>query len=132
MADEVNAGLDAIIAKAVETKIEAVLASALAGDEIIGQYVVAALQQPIEIGPNYQKRKTTFLKHTIDEALRAATKAAVQRFVLEQQTAIEAAVAKELRAQTGKVAGQLVGSLAEKSATAYGLTVEVKFPGKDY
>lgn len=131
MADEVNQGLDAIIAKAVETKIEAVLASALAGDEIIGQYVIAALQQPIEVGSSYQKVKTTFLKHTIDECLRAATKAAVQKYVLGETAVIEAAVAKALRQQSTKLASQFTEQLVKSASTTYGINVELRFPGRD-
>lgn len=128
MPDTVETGLDSIIAKAVETKIEAALISALAGDEILGKYVTAALQQPIEVGGNYNKTKTTFLKNLIDETLRAAVKVACQKYIAEQSAVLEAAVAKELRAQSGRIAGQLVGGLAEKSKTAYGLTIDVKFP----
>jgi hypothetical protein len=128
---EVEGGLDKIIAQAISTKVDAAIATALAGDEILGQYVVAALQTPVQVGDNYRKKEVPFLKHVIDQTLQAAVKAAVQKYIAEQTGELEAAVLRELRAQTKAVAGQLVGSLVEQAQRPYGISVQVNYPGRD-
>jgi predicted trehalose synthase len=97
----------------------------------MGRYVAAALGQVIEVpkaGSSYEKRKTTYLKHTIDKALQEATKAAVARVLAEEAPALEEAVRKELRRNIAAVAEQLVGSVKKSAESSYGITVELKMP----
>ncbi|WP_280499398.1 hypothetical protein [Nocardia cyriacigeorgica] len=126
------ADLNTVIAAAVQARIEAEVAAALSGDEVISKYVAAALNQPIEIGHNsWDRRKTTFLRNTIDEAMRAATKAAVEQAVAEEREAIENAVRAELRDRVDALAVQLVDSLASAAEAPYGISVQLKYRGQD-
>jgi len=121
--------LNATIAAAVNARIEASVAAALAGDEMIGALVAAALNQEIEVGRDYKKSKTTWLKHTVAEAIRAATKAAVERLVIEESPLIEEELRKAFRRQAGEFAEGITRSLRENAAKGYGVTVELKLPG---
>lgn len=125
---DLNNDLNAVIANAVNARIEAQVAEALAGDEMIGKYVSAALMQEIEVGVSYNKRKTTFLKNTLDEAIRAATKEAVMRVLAEETDAIEVAVRRELKASVTAIAAQLVGSVSKAVETPYGISIDLKYP----
>ena len=130
--DAVSNDLNTVISSAVQARIETEVAAALSGSELMGQYVSAALLQPIEVqDKNYRKRNTTYLRETIDEAIREATKAAVKRVIAEEQEQIEAQVAKELRGNIKDVAKSLAGNFAKSATSAYGFTVEVTYPGEN-
>lgn len=132
MTTPASADLNQVIASAVQARIEAEVAAALSGDEVIGKYVAAALNQPIEVGRNsWDRRKTTFLRNVIDEALRAATKNAVQQAIAEEREAIERAVRTELRDRVDALAVQLVGSAVESVENPYGIKVELQYPRRD-
>jgi hypothetical protein len=129
---EITQDLNTVIASAVNARIEAQVAEALAGDAMIGKYVAAALGQTVEIPSRngYGKDKVTFLKAVLDKATQAATKAAVERVIGEETEAIEKAVRKELRANINTLAVQLVGSVNEAVEKAYGVKVELIYPGR--
>ncbi|MBF6416920.1 hypothetical protein [Nocardia cyriacigeorgica] len=132
MTTPVSADLNQVIVAAVQARIEAEVAAALSGDEVIGKYVAAALNQPIEVGRNsWDRRQTTFLRNVIDEALRAATKNAVQQAIAEEREAIERAVRAELRDRVDALAVQLVGSAVESVENPYGIKVELQYPKRD-
>lgn len=99
MSDRTQEDLNAVIAGAVQARIETEVATALSGSELMAQYVGAALHQEIDVkdGSSYGKRRTTYLRETIDQAIREATKAAVARVLVEEASTIEAEVAKEIR-----------------------------------
>lgn len=126
----IETDLNSVISSAVNARIEAALVGALSGDEVIGRYVTAALTQPIEVGSSYNKRKTTFIKHTLDAAMQDIAKAAVARVLTEEVGEIEAAVRKELRANISAIAQQLVGSVTKAAESPYGITVELKYPSR--
>jgi hypothetical protein len=126
--------LNTVISTAVQARIEAEVAAALSGSELMGQYVAAALQQKIEVkdGHSYRTRETTFLREAIDKAIREATKAAVRKVIAEEAEEIEAAVATELRRNVKTIAKTLVGKVVEKAEDTYGIEVNLKYPGRDY
>jgi hypothetical protein len=128
MNQPLDSDLNQVIANAVNARIEATVAAALSGDELIGQYVAAALNQEIRLERNYRTTTTTYLKHTIDEAMREATKAAVQKLIAEEREAIEEAVRKELRRGIKAVAEKLVGSVVEAASSSYRLSVNLEYP----
>lgn len=132
MSSDINQDLNTVIASAVNARIEAQVVEALAGDAMIGRMVTAALQQPITVrdSATYRDRKTTFLAHTIEQTLQEATKAAVQRVIKDEAPTLEMAVRGELRRNINTVAKQLVGSVLNATEKGYGITVEMKFPGR--
>ena len=128
--DVASNDLNTVISTAVQARIETEVAAALSGSELMSQYVQAALHQPIEVQDrNYRKRNTTYLRETIDEAMREATKAAVKRVIVEEQDKIEAEVARELRKNVKGIANQLATNMADAAGTAYGMKIEVTYPG---
>ena len=124
-----GASIDASIAAAVEAKIHAQVFEALAGDEVIGRYVMAALQRPIEVEDpgTYRKRRTTWLAEALSKTIRAAAESAVAEAIEAEKEAIRKEVAKALRAQASELAGTMVDSLAE--TVKNGWRVNVKFEG---
>jgi hypothetical protein len=128
----VSGDLNQVIVSAVQARIEAEVAAALSGDEVIGKYVAAALNQPIEVGrDSYNRRRTTYLRETIDTAVREATKAAVTQVIAEEREAIERAVRAELRDRVDGLAVQLVNSAVESVEKPYGLSVQLEYPRRD-
>lgn len=123
--------LNNVIASAVQARIETEVATALAGSELMTQYVAAALNQPIEVGDRFKSRKTTFLRETIDKAIREATKDAVQKAIAAELPAIEAQVTAELRRNVKGIAKTMTDKLGEKVDSAYGVTVKLNYPDPD-
>lgn len=131
--DAVSNDLNHVISSAVQARIETEVATALAGSNLMVQYVTAALHQTVEVKDrnSYNTRKTTFMRETIDEAIREATKAAVRKVIASEQDKIEAAVTSELRRNIKSVSKKLAGKLAAAAKGPYGMTIEVKYPGQD-
>lgn len=125
--------LNQVIASAVQARIETEVAGALAGSDLMAQYVSAALHQQIDVKDRdrYSTRKSTYLRETIDEAIRAATKAAVAKVIAEEAEAIEAQVATELRKNVKSIAKTLVGKVADAADSPYGVKVELNYPSRD-
>lgn len=128
----VTEDLNATIANAVNARIEAEVAAALAGDEVIGQYVAAALRQEIQPDRYNSRSKTTFLTLTLRTAIQGATKAAVKRVLIEEREHIEDEVRKAIRRGTKNFAEQMVENLVKQASTAYGVKVELKLPGSEF
>jgi hypothetical protein len=131
MSENVSGDLNQVIASAVQARIETEVAAALSGSELMGQYVAAALTQKIQVEDRgtYRKRETTFLRETIDGAIKEATKAAVHKVVAAESEQIERAVETALRKDLKKISVALAGKLAEASQSPYGVTVELRYPG---
>lgn len=127
--DVIGRDLNETIAHAVQARIESAVAADLSSSDLFGQFVQAALLQPIEVGSYSDKRKTNYLRETIAETVKAATKVAVQKYVDEQmQAELEALIATELRRRTKSIAAGLAEDFAERSKSAYGITVHVNYP----
>lgn len=128
---DTESNLDAIIANAVEAKIETAVATALAGDEMMGRYVTAALQQQVSAtNDRYDREKTTFLNKVIADAVRAATKKAVEKYLIEEVELLETHVRKELKKATNTIAAELVKALSETAEKAYGVSVKLDIRGR--
>lgn len=110
---EFDADLNSVITSAVNARVEAAVASALAGDEVIGRYVTAALQRPVEVpnGTGFGKERKPFLSHVIEQAVRDATKVAVQKFITDEAATFEDEVRKHVRRAAPDFAAQMVGAL---------------------
>ena len=133
MTNNLESDLNATIAAAVNARIEAQVAEAMAGDEMLGRYVQSALRQTVEVNKrdgSYGKERVSFLSATLGEAIQQATKRAVAAYFEQSADALEAEVAKALRSNSKDIAATLVASLAEKANKAYGVNVamSLKFP----
>ena len=124
----IDGDLNATIANAVNARIEAAVTAALSGDEVLGQYVAAALNQPITIDRDYRKIKTTYQQHTIRSSIQEATKNAITRVLVEDQELIEDEVRKALRRNLAAIASGIAGSLADHAKKGYGVQVTVRLP----
>lgn len=125
--------LNSVIANAVNARVEAQVLAALSGDEVLGRYVMAALNQPVQLpkpGSSYDKITVTFLNATLQKAVQAAVEQAVRAVVSDEVTAIEDAVRKELRRKIATVAEQLVGSLSKAAESPYGIKVDLNWPSR--
>lgn len=133
MTTPAEADLNQVIIAAVNARIEASVAAALSGDDVIGKYVAAALNEPIEVKDRsgYRTRKTSYLREVIDGAIREATKAAVSTVIAEEREAIERAVRAELRERTDALAVQLVGSAVAAVEKPYGVSIKLEYPSRD-
>lgn len=128
---ELNDDLNSVIASAVNARVEAAVAAALAGDEVIGRYVSAALQRPVEVpsSKGYGKERKPFLSHIIEQAVRDATKVAVQKFIAEEAQTFEDEVRKHIRRAAPDIAAKMVGALTETAAKGYGIQVSLRTSG---
>lgn len=130
----IDTDLNQAIVSAINAKVEAGVLAALAGDEVLGKYVAAALNEPIEIpknGSSYDRIKTTYLRHTINLALCDAVKVAVGKFIEGEQALIEAEVAKALRKQASAIGAKFAEHLAQVTiGRSYGVEVNLRFPNR--
>lgn len=127
----VSSDLGDVVATAVNARIEAEIGQALAGSELMAQYVQAALMQNVEVKTGgYSSEKKPFLRHVIDEAIRAATKAAVVKELEARQEEIERLVREALGGQVDKIAQSLTSSLVENASEGYRINVEVTHQGR--
>lgn len=127
MVDAISTEIDKAITHAVNARIEAEVAKALSGDEVIGQYVAAALQQQVEVRRNggYRTEKVPFLHEVLRQAIQEATKEAVRNMIAEELPTLENEVRKALRRQVTGIAESLANSLTKAASTAYGVNVEM-------
>lgn len=109
-ADPLTGDLNATITAAVNARVEAAVLSALAGDEVIGRYVAAALNEPISQG-SFARKATPFLTSVVKEAIQGATRSAVQELVDEERPKIVDEVKKALRRNLPEVAERLVDGM---------------------
>lgn len=128
-----DSDLNQIITSAVNARVEAAVAQALAGDEVIGRLVTAALQQQIEVpsSSGYGKDRVVFMTHVVRTAVREATKSAVQKFLAEETETIEAEVRKHLRRAAPEIAANMVGKLTEVASKGYGIKVSLRTGTED-
>jgi hypothetical protein len=133
MTDLLGQDLNNTIANAVTARIEAEVTAALAGSEVMNHYVAAALSQPIEVKDprTYRTRTTTYLKETIDAAIKEATKVAIAKVIAAEQKRIERTVRDAIRDQVDFIGRQLVASLVEKADSAYGIQVTLRYGGEE-
>ncbi len=123
--------LNTVISSAVLARIEAEVAAALSGSQFINDMVISALKQEYEVQDrNYNRRKTTFLRETVDAAIKTATKAAVERTVKDSTDEIERLVAQHLKKQIPEIAKQLVGNVVEVADKAHGISVTLNYGGR--
>lgn len=129
MADEPIPSIDSTIAAAVNARIQAEVMQALAGDEVIGQFVASALQQPVEVKDprrgSYATSQVPFLTAVLHKAIQDATKEAVARLITAEVATIEEAVRKALRRDITTIAKTLTDSLVVAADKTYGVNVDL-------
>ncbi len=125
--------INKIIAAAVNARVEAHVFAALAGDEVIGRLVAAALTEPVPAtNDRYSNKTLPYLTKIVREAIKQATADALRRLIAEELPVIEEEIRKALRRDIKKIAEQLANQLGETAAKSYGVTVELKFPDRGY
>lgn len=115
------------LSDAINQVLERKILDALAGDEFIKTTVMAALNKPVEIrtstyGP---VTKTTFLDHTINEAIQQATSRATHKLVNMYSPAIEEEIAAQLAKRIPQLAKTLTDSLVTATEKGYGLSITI-------
>jgi hypothetical protein len=120
--------INTVIASAVQARIEAQVAAALADSDSFTMFVTGALQQEITVRENFRDRKTTFLAEQVREAVREATKLALKKALDDEVPKLEALVKKALKANVDQIATGLVGNLVDRAGSPYGITVQVNYP----
>lgn len=122
--------LNDIITSAVQARVEAQIVAAFAGDQTFEKFVIAALQQTVEVPGNdrYNKAKVPFMMHLLQEAVRASAKQAVQKYMTEHTDELAIAVERELSSKTAGIARQMVDQVSKKASENYGVTVELRWP----
>ena len=128
---DVTTDLNQTISSAVTARIEAEVFAALAGDEVMAQYVAKALQQPVEVQNHrtYRKEEIPYLRHVLVKAIQEATKAAVGRVIEEERPLIEEEVRKAVKRSATTIASGIAESLAERASQGYGINIDLKVPG---
>jgi len=119
MSDSLGTDLNKVIAAGVEAKIEAAVAGALLSEDTFAKFVVAALQQPIEVGSSYNKTKTTFLRHTLNSTIEKRTKEVVAEEIIAAEDQIRAEVRKALKKSIGVLADSLVDGFVAQAHGSY-------------
>lgn len=118
---DLTGDLNATISSAVNARIEASVLAALSGDEVIGQYVAAALTQEIKKN-SFDRKGTPFLSLVVAKAIQDATRSAVEELVAAERPQIVDEVKKALRRNLPAVADRLVDGM---HMARYSVTVNV-------
>lgn len=124
MTTDLTGDLNATITAAVNARVEATVTAALAGDEIIGKYVAAALNQPVgEDRSLYGREKPKpYLTTIVTKAIQEATRSAVEELVAEERPRIVDEVKKALRRNLPEIADRLVDGM---HSARYNVSVNV-------
>jgi hypothetical protein len=95
---------------------------------MIGQFVAAALQEPVEL-ERYSSKKVPYVSKVIDKAIKEATQTAVSKVIAEEAPAIEAQVSEALKAQIPDLSASLVKSAQEAASSSYRVQVQINHAG---
>jgi hypothetical protein len=127
MANNTQEDLNTVIVSAVQARIEAEVATALAGSELMSQFVAAALNQTITVRRGYRDEQTTYLRNAIDGAIQKATTACLAKVLEAEAPSIEKAVTAELKRNLPMISKAAAENMAKAAQQAYGMTVEVTY-----
>jgi hypothetical protein len=126
---DLTSDLNQTITAAVQARVEAAVMEALSGDEVVGQFVTAALTQKVK-EDHYQSHRDqpTFLAHTLKKAIQGMTQEAVQAVIEEERPAILREVRKALKGKHEEIAQNLVGGMVDSASSPYRLKVDLTWP----
>jgi hypothetical protein len=129
MTEPLTGDLNTVIATAVNARVEAAVVAALSGDDVIGRYVTAALQQEIEVEDRstYRKVKMTFLNKVLMDAIRNTARTAVGVALEEEKEQIHKLVRAAVKRNLGAMTDKMTDKLLEQAGSQYGLTVDLKW-----
>ena len=116
--------LNEVITSAVQARIESTIVAELASSDIYGKCVTAALTKPIEVGSYSNKRKTTFLRETLEGAIREAAKDAIGVVMESERENIEKLVATQLRRNVKVFAETLTDNAIKSANNRFGIKVD--------
>jgi len=128
LGEVVGDDLNRTIAAAVSAKIEATVMHAFSSDDVLGRYVTAALTQHVERPKpdGFGKARVPFVHAVLNDAIQAATKAAVQRIVDKQADTLQTAIERALVADKKNIAAMLVQSLKAESNRYIAVSLSLK------
>ena len=126
-----EASIDSVIAEAINARVQASVLAALSGDEVIGQYVAAALNQKVTVKSGYRDHKVPFISHLIEQAIQKVVKASVEELLTGEVETIRNEVRKALKRAVPAMADSLVQSLSDAAEKTYGVNVTLKMPNRD-
>jgi hypothetical protein len=136
MAADPTPDLNAVITSAVQARIEAEVLAALSGDETFGKFVLAALNQQVEVpkpgGSSYDKLRVPWLQAVLSNSIQDATRQAIRKVLEVEAPKLEEAVTAELRKNIKQIAQGLVGAMTESAKSDYSFKIEVTPRGRNY
>lgn len=124
MTDKASVDLNDVITSAVQARIESTIVAELASSDIYGKCVTAALTREIQVGDYSNKRKTTFLRETLEGAIKNAAKDAIGVVMESERENIEKLVATHLRRNVKVFAETLTDNAIKAANNRYGINVE--------
>lgn len=120
--------INAVIVSMAKEKINEAVRNAIVGDEIIGAFVRAALQAPVQAfgTDRYNSKTVPFIDNAVTQAIHAAAQNAIRSVVNEQHDAIEAAVRQALIDGAPAIAGKLMANFAEAASNGYAFELKIE------
>lgn len=121
--------INAVIVSMAKDKINEAVRNAIVGDEIIGAFVRAALQAPVQAygTDRYNSKTVPFIDNAVTSAIHQAAQNAIRKVVEEQASEIEAAVRAALIAGIPEIAGTLYSRFAGNvSGSGYGFDLKIE------
>lgn len=129
----VELDLNQTITSAVNARIEAQVLAAMSGDEVLGQMVASALNQPVKVTKDSFSRDTEpYVTHLLRQVIQDATHLAVTRLVAEERDMIEEEIRKALRRDVKRISESLTNSLVDAADRGYGIKVDLSLQMPDY
>lgn len=123
--------LDKTISSAVNAKIEAEVFKAMTSDDVIGQYVAAALNEKVADPDNRYGSKQTLINVSMKKAIKKMTEQVIADEVNKQVDAIREEVEKALKASIGVISDSLVtGFVANVQGGRPNIEVNFKDPDR--
>lgn len=116
---------DTIVA-AVNAKVSAEVFAALNTDEVIGNYIMSAMMQPIKI-EQYGSKTEPYLTVVIRKAIQEATKKAIGEWMADNEGVLKTKVREALTGNIEQMAGALVEGAIEATGRNYMTKVDVSF-----
>lgn len=116
---------DTIVA-AVNAKVSAEVFAALNTDEVIGNYIMSAMMQPIKI-EQYGSKTEPYLTVVIRKSIQEATKKAIGEWMADNEGILKSKVREALTGNIEQMAGALVEGAIESTSHSYMTKVDVSF-----
>lgn len=120
--------INAVIVSMAKDKINEAVRNAIVGDEIIGAFVRAALQAPVQVygTDRYSTKTVPFIDNAVTNAIHLAAEGAIRTVVAEQRDAIEDAVRQALVDGAPSIAAKLFANFADATHGGYAFNLRIE------